>query len=256
MGVDIIKTEEGSLSFILTDIDVSLANALRRAVLGEVPSLAIEEVEIYDNTSSLYDEVLTHRLGLIPIATELDILNFRDTCSCKDGCPSCQVEFSLKKKGPGTVYSHDLKPAHKDLVPVRGIPIVKLGKNQRIELKAIAVLGRGKEHTKWQPGVVGYKYHPVIDISEKCNLCGACVDACPKDILTIKRGKLKVTDDRECILCRACVEACEPGAIDVKGDENRFIYVIEATGSLEPREIFTRACDMLIKKAGELTSLL
>ena len=162
MGIDIISEKDNSLSYVLSEVDVSLANSIRRAILGEVPTLAIQEVEFYDNTSSLYDEMIANRLSFIPIVTDIEILNFRDECKCEKGCPSCQVELSLKKKGPGMVYSQDLTSSNKKLRPAPGIIIAKLGKNQGLDLKAIAVLGRGKEHSKWQPAVVGYKYYPLI----------------------------------------------------------------------------------------------
>jgi DNA-directed RNA polymerase subunit D len=219
MAVEILNENDSSLSFILTDAGVSLANALRRAVLGEVPTLAIEELEFYDNTSSLYDEVLAHRLSLVPIVADLSLLNLKDKCKCEDGCPSCQVELSLKKKGPGPVYSHDLKSANKNFTPVPGILFAKLGKNQNIELRATAVLGRGRENSKWQSAVIGYKYYPIIEISGECTNCGDCAKACPRNVFEMKKDKLKVTSEKACILCRACVEACETQAITVTGDE-------------------------------------
>ena len=72
----------------------SLANALRRSIL-EIPTLAIDEVEIFKNDSALYDEILSHRLGLIPIKTE------------KGASEKTKIEFKLSKKGPCTVYAED-----------------------------------------------------------------------------------------------------------------------------------------------------
>lgn len=254
MAVEILNESGSSLSFILTDTTVGVANALRRAAIGEVPTLAIEEVDFYNNTSSMYDEVLAHRLSLIPLVTDLSLLNPRDKCKCEDGCPSCQIELSLKKKGPGSVYSHDLKSANKNFSPVPGILFAKLGKNQSIELKATAVLGRGRENAKWQAAVIGYKYYPIIEISGECTSCGDCVEACPRAVFEMKKDKLKVTSEQACILCRACVEACEAGAITITGDEHRFIYELETTGSLKPREVLSKALDILIDKADELSS--
>lgn len=251
MGIKIINDNGNSLSFTLSESDVTQANALRRTILSEVPTLAIETVELYNNTSSLYDEVLAHRLGLIPVKTDIDLLNFREGCKCEDGCPSCQVVLTLKKKGPGVVYSDDLKAPQKEFKPATGIPIIKLGNNQEVELSGTAILGKGMDHAKWQPAVVGYKYHPIVDTS-LCNDCEECSKVCPVNILTYSKGKIKVTDEKKCILCMACVEKCGEDKISVRGDENRFIFELESTGSLEPRKIFTQACEILMKKAEEL----
>ncbi len=254
MGIEIIGENGSSLSFVLSDASVSIANAIRRTVIGEVPTLAIDEVEFYDNTSSLYDEIIAHRLSLIPIVTDLSILNFKDECSCEEGCPSCEVELKLKKKGPGIVRSDDLKSLNKNFSPVPGVLLVKLGKSQKIDLKARAVLGRGYDNTRWQSAVVGYKYYPVIEISDDCDQCGDCVEACPRSVLAVKGEKLKVVNELACILCRACSDVCDQGAIKVDGDEHRFIYELETTGSLKPREVLSKALDILKDKADELSS--
>lgn len=256
MDVEIIGKDGQSLSFVLEDVDVSIANGLRRTMMSGVPTLVIEDVHFYENSSSLYDEIIAHRLGLVPIKTDLELFNFRDACSCEDGCPSCTLTLSLKKEGPRMVYSNDLKSEDRKIKPVKGIPLIKLGKNQKVELEAVAILGTAKEHAKWQPGVVSYKYHPQIKVTDKCDVCERCVEACPRKILTLRRGKIKVTNERECILCNCCVDVCEVKAITVKGDDRRFIFKVEGNGSLEPEEIFTRACEILKEKSEELMPLL
>ena len=54
-------------AFSLIGVDASTANAFRRILLSEIPTLAIEDVYMFNNTSIIQDEVLSHRLGLIPL---------------------------------------------------------------------------------------------------------------------------------------------------------------------------------------------
>lgn len=65
--IEHLKISHNKIKFLLKNCDVSVANALRRAIIAEVPTLAIEFVTIEENTSALHDEFLAHRLGLIPI---------------------------------------------------------------------------------------------------------------------------------------------------------------------------------------------
>jgi DNA-directed RNA polymerase subunit D len=256
MKIKRIKKDKKFLNLELEDIDVSLANAIRRTILSEVPTLAVEEVRFIDNTSSLYDETIAHRIGLVPIKTDLGLFNFRDECSCKgEGCGNCVMTLTIDKKGPATVYSDDIKSDSKT-EQIKGVPIVKLGNGQRLSLEADAVLGTGKTHAKWQPAVASYKHHPKIEIRTECDLCGECVEACPKNILEISSKKLKVTDEKECVLCIQCMEVCELDAIKVEDDDRRIIFKVESIGAMPPYEIFKKSCDILEEKAKTLSKIL
>ncbi len=257
MKVEVLSKKEDSLVLVLSDADVSFANALRRAMLAEVPTLAIEEVTFIENTSPLYDEIIAHRLGLVPIKTDLKAFNLRSECKCEGkGCSSCTLKLTLSASGPCTVYSHDLVSEDSKLKPIEGIPIVKLGKGQKLTLEAEAILGTGKMHAKWQPAVVGYKYYPEIEISEKCDGCEACAAACPKNILSVVKKKARVSDETICTLCNACVEACDLDAIKVRGNERKLIFTIESSGALKPEEIFNKAGEIVQSKAEQLAELL
>ncbi|MCA9487070.1 DNA-directed RNA polymerase subunit D [Candidatus Woesearchaeota archaeon] len=131
-----------------------LANAMRRIVLDEVPTFAIEEVEVVANQSPLYNEVLALRLGLVPLVTDLKSYNLRRDCSCGGvGCALCEVKMSLKKEGEGTVYSGEIKSEDPKIVPSdKEIPITKLFGSSCVEVNLKALLGRGREHAKWAPG--------------------------------------------------------------------------------------------------------
>ena len=118
MKIDVVTLKPKKAVLKIDGAELYLVNSLRRIMLSELPTLAIEDVVIYDNTSALFDEIIAHRLGLIPIPTDLSLLNFRDECTCNGkGCPNCTVRYTLSKEGKGegktTVYSSDLKPAEK-----------------------------------------------------------------------------------------------------------------------------------------------
>src|SRR3989339_1802678 len=162
------EKEEGKLSFIAKDITPAFANTLRRIIADEVPTMAIEDVEFQKNNSILYDEMIAHRLGLIPLKTDLKSYNLPSECKCEGkGCNRCQLKLVLKAtKGSGTVYASELKSKDPAVKPVYGdMPIVKLLKGQTLELEATAVLGTGKSHIKWSPGHVWYKYKPIVEIT-------------------------------------------------------------------------------------------
>jgi DNA-directed RNA polymerase subunit D len=137
----------------------SLASAFRRVMLSEVPTMAIEWVDFKKNDSALNDEIIAHRLGLVPLTFDRKAYNLPEECTCNGkGCSRCQVKLLLKKKGPGTVYDGDLKSDDKDVKPVYGnVPIVELLEDQSLQLEAIAQLGTGRQHAKWQAAVVGFE---------------------------------------------------------------------------------------------------
>ncbi|MFA5797737.1 MAG: DNA-directed RNA polymerase subunit D [Candidatus Woesearchaeota archaeon] len=161
MDIKIISNEEKKerISFSLTGVDVAYANTLRRLMGFEVPVMAIDDVEFRKNNSILYDEMLAHRLGLIPLTTDLKSYNLMSECKCAGaGCASCTVKFTLKAVGPCTVTTADLKSKDPDIKPIsHKIQIVRLLEGQELELEATAILGQGKEHSKWCPGLVFYR---------------------------------------------------------------------------------------------------
>ena len=263
MEIQFVSLDDDVARFTLGGARPSFANALRRAMISEVPTLAIDDVRIYDNTSALFDEMLAHRLGLIPIITDLDTYSLKEACACGGaGCPGCSVTYTLSVEGPKTVLSSDLIPQDPKAVPVHdNIPIVKLTKGQKLVLEARAELNTGKEHAKWQPTTVcGYKNYPVITISEACDACGMCIEECPRDILAAKGKKIEVVEGKisDCSMCRLCERACvasgigdEP-AIKVTAEPDRYIFVVEGDGSLPVKEILRWALQHIKGQSDEL----
>ncbi len=122
-------------------METALANALRRSVM-EVPILAIDEAEIYKNDSALYDEVIAHRLGLVPLKMD------------KSMTDKTEVELKLVKTGHGFVHSGDLKG--KAEVVYENMPITLLEEDKEIEIVAVARIGHGINHAKFSPGIANY----------------------------------------------------------------------------------------------------
>jgi len=160
LRVKVLEESGNSVRLQLEGIDRSYANAVRRFCIAEVPSMAIDDVVILENSSVLYDELLAHRLGMMPIMTDLDRYNLPEDCDCGNplGCHKCRVLFVLDAKGKdkvSTVYSGDLVSEDREVRPVsESIPLVKLALGQSVKLEAYARLGKGKEHAKWQPCTV------------------------------------------------------------------------------------------------------
>lgn len=248
--VTIRELEKDHVNFILKDVDLAMANSLRRTMLAEVPTLAIDLVEIDINTLVLADEFLLHRLGLIPLILDgIENLSYLRDCTCDNYCPKCLVKLELTAKcdtdSTMNVYALDLAKFNNGLTlgnPVirdaqkRGPLICKLRKHQELRLTCIAKKGIAKEHAKWLPcAAVGFEYDPW--------------------------NKLKHTDywyevdaAAEWPKLENCEweEAPDPEApFDYKAKPQNYYLDVETVGVLGPDEVFLRAIEVLqLKLAG------
>lgn len=255
MEIKVLEKGDNNLRLLIRDVDVPFMNALRRIIVSEVPCMAVDEAVIIENYSLLTDETIAHRLGLVPLRTDLDSYNLPEDCPCKSefGCNLCRVTLTLDaeaKEGTRTVYSGELTSENPNIVPVSDkIPIAKLAKGQKIRLEAYARLGKGRTHVKWQPSsMCAYKYYPRIELNNRrCDTCGKCVEICPKKVYVKSDGKIEIRDLLACTLCQDCVEACpqDPKAIKAGWEENAFILNLESTGALPPERIVKEAVKML-----------
>lgn len=275
MNVRIDEMGERSAKFLLEGVEPSFANALRRSLIADLPKLAIEDVEFHlgpiraedgkeaESVAPLFDEMVAHRLGLVPLPTDPKLFVPRQTCpNCGgEGCPNCTVIYSLNKRGPATVYSGDLEPiGDAKLKPVEpGIPIVKLGEGQALLVYATAQLGYGREHAKWQVAqAVGYKYKPVVKVdNKKLDADKFPVEVCPPKILHHLQGKIVVEPEEACILCNACVDTAREhgweGAFDVHGDPTRILFHFETDGSMDAKTALLEALSILETKFSTLS---
>jgi len=262
MKIDVIEMTPTKAQFVITDTNPSFANALRRTIIADVPKMAIDNVEFhlgpimdekgtaFESVSPLFDEMVAHRLGLIPIPTDLETFNFRSKCTCNgEGCPNCTIMYSLNKKGPCTVYSGDLEPVGDAKFRIKDdlIPIVKLADDQALLIYATAELGTGTQHAKWQAALgAGYRYFAKIEIEHsKCDLGGSCVKVCPKGVLAKEDKKIVAKHPEKCNLCNSCVEVCDAGVVRVSAIPTKILFRFETDGALQAKEVLIRGLKIL-----------
>ena len=154
-SLEVISKDSQKIAVKLKGIPLQYSNALRRVCLNGVPVFAIDTVDIIENTSVLPDEGLAHRLGLIPIKTDLSRYNESSKCDCQSetGCSNCKVMLVLdsgESDETKTVLSNELSSEDDSIKPISDkIPVVQLAPGQRIKVECYARLGRGTEHAKW-----------------------------------------------------------------------------------------------------------
>jgi len=262
---------------------LSVANALRRVMIAEVPTLSIDMVEIENNSSVLADEYIAHRLGLIPLQSS-NVHTFKNArdCECESYCTKCAVVFRIKVKhlGEGNllVTSRDLKlekpgEAMGDVYPIHSnqpevniigetsILIVKLGRNQEFSARCIAKKGIGKEHAKWIPcAVATFQLIPELTLDQvtmedlSTEQKQAFVKCCPTNVFGYNKqtDAVSVENPLDCTFCEECVYKAEdmgvPELVEIKDKKDNYIFTVESTGSLRPEEIVLNALTILKEK--------
>jgi DNA-directed RNA polymerase alpha subunit len=198
-----------------TDMQINLANAIRRSVL-EIPIMAIDELEITKNDSALYDEILAHRIGLIPIKTGANK----------------EIKFKLQVKGPKMVVSGDFKPstdAEDNLL------IVLLDKDQELEVVGEARLGKGIDHIKYSPGLMYYKHSLDEELLDYLH-----ISEDGKADYDEEEMKNKGLSEDKISKIKSFKEALE------------LEFGIESWGQIEVKDIFIKAVDVLSDNLKEL----
>ena len=272
MQIEILSRSDKRMNLLVDGIDTELANAIRRIFLTEVPAMAITDVLFIENSTPLYDEIIAHRLGMIPLTTDLESFVLSERCSCEGvGCSSCQVDFQCSvaaKDGNRNVYSGDLISGDPKIKPVTDkILITKMAKGSKLLFEAYARLGLGKDHAKHQAVTKAtYKMFPEIIINQDLlkdyehkgdNENDPLVNICPKEILRWEKNKLVVTDIMECTLCGACYrnEFTPENAITVKPVNNKFIFFLETSGALSPEDVLKEGLKIFQEKVQRFGSL-
>lgn len=249
------KTDGERVKFVLSNTDLALANSLRRVMICEVPTLAIDWVQIEINSSQMCDEFIAHRLGLIPLTSALvNKFEYGRECPCDAyGCPDCAVKLTLDITNEDdealNVTTADLISQTEDVIPVTSrrngdqyeqaadmgdILIVKLAKKQRLKLIALAKKGIGKEHAKWIPTCgVGFEYDPDNELRHTTY-------EYPEDWPKSSYSTLQDDDSTP-------QKPYNPDAV-----ADRFYFNVESTGALPPDQIVSSAVEVLQQKLHDL----
>ena len=260
MKVKVIEMKPKKGVIKIEDTQPYFINSLRRIMISELPKLAVDDVVIYDNTSALFDEIIAHRLGMIPIPTDLSLLSFRDECVCKGkGCPNCTVRYTLSKEGEGTVFSGDLQPAEKSwTITEDKIPIVELYEDQRLILEIEAVLGVGKTHAKWIPvQSPGYRMDTIIEFDKKkSSEVKDFINKLPKDLAELKSNNIELKDLSKLSVFESFIDKEEIDFITIKKDPTKVTFSYETDGSLSAKDTIVESAKILSKKYNEFGKLL
>ncbi len=262
-------------SFIVDNVRPDVVNTLRRELIAHVPKMAIDEVEFhmgpirdeegneYDSNSALFDEMIAHRLSMIPIPTDLEQFTFKDQCECEgSGCPHCTIIYVMNKKGPCTVYSGDLQPLGDMNLKIKQelIPIVKLKEKQALLIYATAILGKGRSHAKWQPVTIcGYMNYPKLKVNNdaKADDLEAIVKSFPEGVLKLDKNKITVKDIKPLetkdpmyydtpIL--DSVDGSGKKVIEIGYEDEKFVFNFETDGAVPAKNALIYALNHLSDK--------
>lgn len=257
MKCEKIKEEKKirKISFLLKGSDEAFANTIRRLIIEEVPTLAVEEIEIKENSSALYDEMLALRLGLIPIKTDLKSYRLpKNEDEIKEKSAQCTLQLKLKSSKKGYVYAGEAESSDpKCTFAFETMPVVKLLAKQKVDLVMTAIMGQGKEHTKWTPGLAFYKKEPVIKVGKVKNpekLAEVCTDG----VFKIKDSKVELVDEKIYDSNLLEVYAKTDSGISLEYSDN-IIFNLESWGQLSCKEILSKSAEILIEKIEELEKL-
>jgi len=286
------------IRIVLSETNAAQVNGLRRAILSDVPKMAITKVrfeqgvtqdnkgEVIESVNVLPDEVIAHRLAMVPVPTFLDEFVFpEDDENNKNlpedqwGSPLSQIIYHLSIRGPNsdsdeqfkTVYAGDLNVLGETKLQISEeharIPLTILSSGQYLELYAYATLGRGRDHAKWCPAAA-VTFQP----RQKAKLNKPKKANTLFDLnLTSKSGRAinaKLFTNKECTdvdsvldLERAMHQVgygtnrdeAFDNAITLEDIEGEYIFSYESDGSLSPEEVFNQACEELSSRFGKIT---
>tara|TARA_Y100000310_G_scaffold323753_1_gene384602 strand:+ start:1697 stop:2458 length:762 start_codon:yes stop_codon:yes gene_type:complete len=253
MNIQIVASSKDEVTFKL-QTSTAFANLLRREIIENVPTMAISTVEIRQNKSALYDEMIAHRLGLLPLTTDLKSYNIPEG---EEETLKTHLKLTLKAKGPCTVYASDIKSKDPKIKPAQPkMPIVKLLKGQELELEATACLGTGKKHMKWAPGYAYYHHAYTFKQNKSIDNADEVAKQCPAGLFKADKGKLVPQDESRSHQWETCLPLVPKDAVTITQQPKELYFTVESWGQLSPKEMLQEAVDSFKQHLGEMAKQL
>lgn len=269
ISVRIRDLKKDRVNFVLENVDMALANSFRRVMMADIPTVAIDIVEIDSNTSVLPDEFIAHRLGMIPLVSANcdEAMRYSRECTCESFCQFCAVILELNIRCETTGEHLDVTSNHLEFIPLRnnyddqgdeiskrpenfGYPvgkndpnvppvlIARIGKGQEIRARCIAKKGIAKEHAKWSPcAAVSFEYDP----HNKLRHTSYWFESDPKKEWPLSENAKEEDPPRD----------DEP--FDYLAKANKFYMEVETDGSMAPKEVVLKGLAMLQTKIATLS---
>ena len=273
------------IKILITDTDAAQVNAIRRTILADVPKMAISKVrfelgqtqdqkgEYFESVNALPDEVIAHRLAMIPIPTYLDEFVFPEDDPANEGLPedqwgspASQIIYHCSIRGPSSEDRDETKTVRAGDLNVLGetklqiaeshqeIPITILLHGQYLEFYAYATLGRGRDHAKWAPAsAVSFHQREVAVLNNKKKakiLFDLDLGVSQADFG--KDGRIEDIDMVE-KMRKAMAQVSQgtgrdadfDNAISMEKVDKEFVFSFDTDGSLSPEAVFNQACEVL-----------
>lgn len=236
--VEVIERDDRSARFLVRGATPAFANGIRRAMVADVPTLAIDSVRFIENSSVMFNEQLALRLGLVPLSTPDDYELGEE------------VTLALDVEGPATAYSGDIVSSDEQVGPAeQNVPIIELKEGQRLELEADAVLDVGREHAKHQGGVsVGYRHLQRVVVEGDLDEFADEEPRITRGVIETEDGKLVPTSEFDHDL----TERYPGKELRVEDVPDAFVFHVETDGSMTVDELVDRAATSLGDRAREL----
>jgi len=228
--MEFIEKKENTLVF-KAKTNETFANSLRRS-LNRVPIRAVDELKISKNDSSLYDETVAHRIGLIPLKMDKSVKGDEI------------LKLKLKAKKPGFVYSGEIKGDCE--VVYDKIPILLLTENQEVNIDMITKIGIGEDHAKFSPGFLYYRR--VYEITLDSEFLNEVKRVFPENEIKTKGNKIILIDNKPKPILDFCESLAEKSGKKAELKETgEIMFTLESFGQLDPRIILEKALEILEK---------